>query len=208
MQPMIQSSIRAVIFDVGGVLLRTEDRKPRTLLADGLRLTVSQLEDLVFKGESGHAAQRGEISTDVHWAQVGKKLGVGGNEIAAIRESFFAGDVVDRQLVRFIGDLRPAFRTAIITNAFDDMRAALQGTYGIAPHFDHIVVSAEEGVMKPDPRIYRKTLSLCEVEAHQAIFVDDFPENVQGARRLGMQAIHFRDRDETLQTLNKALGLD
>ena len=64
---------------------------------------------------------------------------------------------------------------------------------GIAAHLDTITISGEEGVMKPDERIYRIALGRLNVEPNEAIFVDDFSENVVAARMLGMTGVHFAD---------------
>ena len=46
-------------------MVRTEDKRPRTMLADAFGMTYEQLENLVFNGEEGHAAQRGEVTAEV-----------------------------------------------------------------------------------------------------------------------------------------------
>jgi epoxide hydrolase-like predicted phosphatase len=206
MSNKLNTNIRAVIFDIGGVMIRTEDKRPRTMLADAFAMTFEQLENLVFNGERGHAAQRGEISAEENWEQIRKELDLRPDELTPVRDTFFAGDVLDRDLITFIRSLRSDFTTAIITNAFDDVREALTTKFKIADAFDHIVVSAEEGMMKPDPRIYQKALSLCGVEPGEAVFIDDFPHNIQAAQKLGMQAIWFREREQALQALKNLLG--
>jgi HAD superfamily hydrolase (TIGR01509 family) len=54
-----------------------------------------------------------------------------------------------------------------------------------------MVFSAEEGIQKPDPDIYRRTLSRLDVEAQEAIFIDDWLESVEGARSVGLHGIHY-----------------
>jgi putative hydrolase of the HAD superfamily len=57
--------------------------------------------------------------------------------------------------------------------------------------FDAVVISAEIGLMKPDPAAYQAVLERLGVAPQQAIFVDDFPANVDGARAVGMEAVRF-----------------
>ncbi|MEI7048751.1 HAD-IA family hydrolase, partial [Klebsiella pneumoniae] len=64
--------------------------------------------------------------------------------------------------------------------------------------FSTMVVSAEEGVMKPDPLLYEITLERCGVSASEAVFIDDFPQNVKAAKEVGMLAIWFRSREQTI----------
>lgn len=198
-------TIKTIIFDVGGVLLRTEDRRPRTMLADAFGMTYEQLENLVFNGESGHAAQRGEVSAAAHWEAVRHKLNLRHDELPSVRDTFFTGDVLDRELVDFVRRLNPPYQTALLTNAFDDARAALTERFGLGKIFDPIIVSAEERVMKPDPRIYDIALERCGVSAAEAVFVDDFPHNIRAARELGMHTVWFRSREQAIADLQKLL---
>lgn len=57
--------------------------------------------------------------------------------------------------------------------------------------FDGVVVSAHERLLKPDPAIYRVLLERYRLDAGECIFIDDSEKNVQGARSVGMQAVHF-----------------
>ena len=78
----------------------------------------------------------------------------------------------------------------IISGAMSDARELVhaQGNAGL---FDVMVFSAEEGIQKPDPVIYQRTLSRLEVEAQEAIFIDDWLESVEGARSVGLHGIHY-----------------
>lgn len=198
-------TIKTILFDVGGVLLRTEDRRPRTMLADAFGMTYEELEHLVFNGNAGHAAQRGEVSAADHWEAVRKKLNFRRDELPLVRDTFFNGDVLDRELIDFIRDLNPPYQTALLTNAFDDARASLTEKYGFDQWFDPIIVSAEEGVMKPDPRIFEIALARCGSTAGETVFVDDFPHNIRGAREVGMHAVWFRSREQAIADLWKIL---
>ncbi len=200
------SPIRALIFDIGGVLIRTMDRRPRTMLADAFGLTYEQLDELVFNGPAGHAAQRGDKTTHEHWEYVRQKLNARPDEIPAIRDTFFAGDALDPDLINLIRSLRTQYTTAIITNAFDDVRDALTHKFNIAHLFHPIIVSAEEGIMKPDPRLYQIALDRCGVQPHEAVFIDDFPHNIQAARVLGLHTIWYRSTQQTIAELQTLLA--
>ena len=67
--------------------------------------------------------------------------------------------------------------------------------------FDVTIFSAEVGLVKPDARIYRLTLEKLGVEPEEAVFVDDFIENVEGAQAVGMKAIHFKSSQQAQQAL-------
>lgn len=67
--------IRAILFDLGGVLLRTEDPQPRQRLASRFGMTPAELYTLVFDSESAHLALLGKISTTEHWRTVQQGFG-------------------------------------------------------------------------------------------------------------------------------------
>jgi epoxide hydrolase-like predicted phosphatase len=69
-----------------------------------------------------------------------------------------------------------------------------------------MIVSAEVGVMKPDARIYRIALEKLGVAPAEAVLLDDFPKNVEGARAVGMAAIHFTRPEQALDELKRLLA--
>ncbi len=183
--------IKAVVFDVGGVLLRTEDRAPRTELEQRLGLAPGTIEAEIINGERGHAAQRGEGTLAELWAWAGQRYGLSTNATAQMQRDYWGGDRLHAALIDYVRTLRPRYQTAIISNAFDDLTALLTETHAIADAFDVIVGSAYEGMMKPDAEIYERTLSRLGRAPAEAVFIDDSMANIEGARTVGMHAIHY-----------------
>lgn len=196
--------IRAVFFDLGGVIVRTEYQAPRERLAERLNMTYEDINQFVFETETSRKASLGQLTTEEHWASVVHRLGRPASETQAIREEFFAGDVIDRGLLDFIRSLRPRHKTGIISNAWPDLRDYIvKSKFDDA--FDTLVISAEVGVMKPEAEIYKIALDQLQVKANEAVFVDDVPANITAARGLGMQGIVFRSPPQTLAELKKIL---
>ena len=198
-------SIHAVFFDLGGVVLRTEYQAPREHLAERLNMEYEDLVRLVFESETSRKASVGAISEEAHWEAVARRLNRP-QEIEAIRAEFFAGDVLDRGLVNFIRSLRPRWKTGVISNAWSGMRAYITAQK-FDDAFDGLVMSAEVGVAKPKAEIYLLALEQLGVSPGEAVFVDDFDENVEGARAVGMSAIHFRDPESALAELKNLLKI-
>lgn len=184
------SIIKAVIFDVGGVLIRTADHTGRQKWESRLQLPPGGAEATVLNSDMGHRAQRGEITTESLWLWVGEHLGLG-SDLPQFREDFWRGDFVDQSLVGLVRNLRRRYTLAIISNAMDSLNQTLK-EYGLLDEFDLVVGSAYEGVMKPDPAIYERTLDRLEVSPRESVFIDDSPVNIAGAQALGMNAILFR----------------
>jgi len=197
--------IRAVIFDFGGVIARTLDFTSRDGLANRLGMTRLEIEKLVFLGESGFNAQQGVISVDQHWINLQKMLKLSPEEIVSFQKEFWDGDSIDTDLVNYIRSLKNRYRTGLLSNAFSDLRKRLVESWKIADAFDEIIISSEIGVTKPDPRIYHIALERFGVTPDEAVFVDDFLHNVEGARSVGMYAIQFRNPDQIRAELEQLL---
>jgi epoxide hydrolase-like predicted phosphatase len=197
-------SVKAVFFDLGGVIVRTEFQAPRQRLAERFGMDYDDLSRLVFDGESGQRASIGEISSEEHWVSVIQKLKRSTSELAAIRQEFFAGDIVDRTLVEYIRYLRGKYKTGLISNAWGDLRDfVVREKFDDA--FDKMIISAEVGAIKPEPKIFQIALEQFGVKPKEAVFVDDFYVNIEGCEKVGMKGIHFKDPETALQQLKKLL---
>lgn len=195
--------IKALIFDVGGVLVRTEDRSRRAILEAELGLVKGQTDETVFNSGMGQAAQRGEVTSQALWNWVAADMGLDKVGLGHFRHEFWGGDRVNEELVALIRSLRPHYQTAIISNFMDDLRRSLHEEYPIADAFDLIVISAEEKVMKPDPLIFQRTIERLDRLPEECVFVDDFAHNVEGARAVGMHAIHYTPQTDMEKELAK-----
>ncbi len=198
--------IKAVIWDFGGVLVRTADRAARERWERGLGLEAGELDRLVFRGEQGALAAVGKADVESIWESVCRDLGLSEAECSRLAKDFWSADELDEELVEYIRRLREDFATGLLSNAWGDLRHYLENEWKIADIFDAMVISAEVGVAKPDPRIYRIALDRLDVAPDEAVFIDDFPENLPPARQLGLETILFTDREEVLQRLEELLS--
>jgi putative hydrolase of the HAD superfamily len=196
--------VRAIFFDLGGVILRTEYQTPREHLAQRLNMTYEYLSSAVFDGESARLASIGKITTDQHWVSVATKLGLPTAEAKALATEFFAGDVIDRVLLNSIRAFQPKYKTGLISNGWSDMRDYIV-RHRFEDAFDALVISAEVGLMKPSPEIFVLASERLQVEPGDAAFVDDTAVNVEAARALGMRGILFREPGQALADLRAQL---
>ena len=200
--------IQTVIFDLGGVLVRTEDQQPRQRLAEKFGLTYEEIDNLVYGSATSKLAGEGKISAEEHKQAVLKALDLPLNSFKAFGDEFWGGDRLDKKLVDFIRDLQGKFTTALLSNAWDDLRPLLVNFWKIDGIFDHIFISAELLMAKPDPAIYQYVIHEIGGDPSTMVFVDDFIENVIAAREAGLNAIHFRSRDQALIELAEYLDTD
>jgi HAD superfamily hydrolase (TIGR01509 family) len=203
----MNANIKVVLFDIGGVIIRTDDPGPRERLARCFDLDRQGLDRLVFQNPLAQAAERGEKPEEAVWEYVRDRLSLSPAEMGPFRSEFWAGDSLDRSMLELLAHLRPHYRTGLLTNSWlrdplvlfwdrfhlpeAEVRAALDG----------VISSAAIGVQKPGPRIFAAALELFGALAEETIFVDDFPHNVEAARGLGFEAILFESPTQARRDL-------
>ena len=198
--------IEAVFWDLGGVLVRTEDRTQRERWEQRLGMEPRQLDRFIFAGEMGHRAALGEVSAEEVWEWARQELGLSQEDGQQLTRDFWQGDDLDLELVAYIRGLRAQFHTGLISNAWLELREQLVSHWRIDDAFDDLVISAEVGLAKPDSAIYNLALDRLAVAAEQAVFIDDFETNITAATEIGMHAVLFRSRSQVLSEVDRLIG--
>jgi len=207
-QPQIQPVIRAVIFDLGGVILRTDDPGPRTALAERLGKTYAELDEIVFANPVSQAGERGLAAPEEVWAEVARLLSLPSGEVGQVRREFFAGDQVDMALVELIQGLRGRYLTALLSNHWiADMPRFLREELHVPDIFDLVISSAAIGLAKPDPQIFNLVLERLGVAPGEAVFVDDNLANIQAAGQMGIHAVRFFNLGQLRRDLQAFVSL-
>jgi epoxide hydrolase-like predicted phosphatase len=199
--------IRAVIWDLGGVILRTEELRHREKWEERFDLEAWGLANLIFRSKTSQLASIGEASVSDIWDSIQEKLNLSDEDLGQMKEDFFAGDRIDEDLLAYIRQLKGHYKTGMITNAWPDIRHWIENEWKIADAFNHILISAEVGMVKPHPEIYRLSLQTLKVRPDEAIFIDDFIENIEGAKAVGMHVIRFQDPEQVRTELKGMLGV-
>ena len=201
----MRGGIEAAIFDYGGVLARTVDPEPRAVWERKLGLAPGTLTATVHDKRLWVAAQNGSIQSDAHWQAVGEALGLSASQLHELRGSFYGGDVLNQQLLACIDRLRQqGMALGLLSNFSTDLRGMLEAQ-DLLRRFDHVAISAEIGVMKPDAAAYEAILDMLALPATACVFVDDLPANVAAAQKLGMHGILFEDTASCLVSLEGLL---
>jgi epoxide hydrolase-like predicted phosphatase len=197
-------TIRAVFFDFGGVIMRTEYQSPRQKLAERFNMDYDEIDKVVFGSDSARRASLGEITEDEHWANVLKRFKQPASEARSFQDQFFGGDIIDRDLVEYIRSLHGSYHTGLISNAWSGLRDFLskEKVLGL---FDTVIISAEVGAVKPSVKVYELALEQAKVAAGEAVFIDDAPENVAACQKVGMTGILFNDPEKSIDRLQRVL---
>jgi putative hydrolase of the HAD superfamily len=195
----------ALILDLGGVLTHPPADDRVQAMADRLGVSKARFERAYWQHRSAYDAG---LSGPRYWHQVLADVERQGDDatIAWLTEQDIASWTVYREGV---WELARAYRgaggrTALLSNGVPEIMARLRGDRRLDDWFDAVVVSYEVALSKPDPRIYALCLARLGVAPPVALFVDDREDNVEGARRAGLQALRFTG-DETVPALRARL---
>lgn len=205
--------IRAIIFDIGGVLERSVDgREP----AVGFESVVAAWERRLglasgaLARELGELQERGVLGTCSleQWeAELRERSGMTPEQLQRFMGDFW--DVYlgqpNVELAGFLSRQRPRYRTALLSNSFVGAREQEQERYAFAELVDLIVYSHEEGVAKPEGRIYELTCARLGVRPEEAVFLDDVEAYVAGARAAGLHAVHFESNPQAIAAIEALL---
>jgi epoxide hydrolase-like predicted phosphatase len=195
--------IKAIVFDFGGVLVRTEDHASRRQWEQRLGLDERGLAHLIFDSDVAVRATVGDASEAAIWEHVATTLKLAADDLRALQSDFWAGDKLDGDLVALLASLRPRYQTAILSNYWPTGREIIARRFGLAQAVDTIFISSEEHLAKPDPRLYQLVAERLGVQPAEAVLVDDFLVNVDGARAAGWQAIHYQPGLDVRAALEK-----
>jgi putative hydrolase of the HAD superfamily len=194
-----------VIFDYGGVLASHQTKEDVERLAQTAGLT-PEVFDGLYWSERGEY-DKGLMTAEDYWngmaARVGKKFTA--DQILLLIEADNASWThFDEQMYAYVESLRSAGkRVAVLSNMPHELGETIKvTTHGFAP-FHHITLSYEVRFIKPEPEIYEHCLAGLALPAKDVLFLDDRPENIEGARRVGIDGIRFTSRDEVLPQLQK-----
>jgi putative hydrolase of the HAD superfamily len=198
--------LRAVVFDIGGVLEIVPD------------LGVTSRWEVKLGFAEGEIARRlgavwaaGAIGT-VTESDVRKAM-VDLLEITAEQAEAMSADswveylgVANTELIEYARGLRPRLRTGILSNSFVGAREREQAAYGFEDLVDDIVYSHEVGMSKPDPRIFELTCERLEVPAGEVIFIDNQESHVVAAQEVGLHGVHHRETAQTIGEVERLLA--
>jgi len=203
---MPEHTIKAIVFDMGGVFVQTKDKNPRTQLAQRLGLSFEELSEVVFQSETARQATVGALEESAHWAFLASHFSLNQEQLPVFWDEFWGGDLLDQDLYGFAKDLKKTYKLGLLSNAWSGARNLLTRKFGFLDIFDVSVFSAEVKMAKPDPSFYQWMLEALLVNSGETIFVDDFIENIMAARELGFKAVHFINTNQAIKEINAILG--
>jgi epoxide hydrolase-like predicted phosphatase len=197
-------SIKAVIFDLAGVVLFPLHGTFNSLLAERLEAPFDAVER-IMSDQKNDLWDLNEMSDDEFYDHLLTELNMPLEKKAVIRKFVIDDFYIDQEMLALIRVLRKSYTTALLTNFPTHVHDFIQRSWHVDGAFDHIIVSSDVTLIKPDPRIYQLTIDRIGCQANEAVFIDDRKINVDAAKAMGINGILFTTKGKTIDDLNRVL---
>ncbi len=164
--------------------------------------TLDFVRQAIWEGDFLDRSDRGEFSAEAYLAEFGRLLGypLSRKEWVLARKRAMP---VFEEMVSLASTLKARFSVALLTNN-DPLVAETIGELfpEIVPIFDkNLFVSAEFGMAKPDPACFLACCQRLGAKPHEVFFIDDRPENIEGARQAGLAGHVFSGHSDLVKDL-------
>ncbi|MBN1895492.1 HAD family phosphatase [bacterium] len=177
--------LRAVLFDLGGVLVEFDGTKPLVEMTSG-RLDLEDARKFWIHSPAVRRFETGRSSAAEFAGEALKELGLS-MEGQAFLEDFISWEKgLLPGAFGLLDQIRPRILTACLSNNNVLHWDLLKSRFGMDRKFHRCFLSHEIGLIKPDPELFRHVLSALGLEAEEALFLDDNPEHVQAAAGIGI----------------------
>ena len=195
--------IRAVIFDVGGVLKTETGQEILSDISQAFSLPVEKIKPVYKELSDLHA--KGKITEKELWLRFSqhfnKQLPLSYKSL--LIEKYISCYSKNPAVLGIVQRLKKnKYKLAILSNTFPS-HAEYNKQQGLFKDFDVVVLSCDAGYRKPEKEIYSAALNQLSLEPEECIFIDDKEANAEAARELGMRAIAYQNPEQLLSELKK-----
>ena len=203
---MAGGKVRAVIFDIGRVLIRIDVARAMEEMASGTSLLPEELWLAIEKDPRWKDWQEGRISARDWHLHLKQRFGGPATFEQFTKAWNLALDPAPILSNELFGKLSKNHRLGLLSNTDPIHVAHMESRYDFFPYFPVRIYSCVIGAAKPSPLIYKEALQACRVRAEETVYVDDIAAYVEAAQRLGIRGIQFQS-SEQLALAFRDLGL-
>ncbi len=198
--------IRALVFDLFDVLFSTELSPECHACETRLQLADYGLRTAMLRSPQFREAMYGRVSEEVLWRDVASTIKASPHAWQELAHAFYSCVRVNTELLNFMRDLRPHYKTAILSNATPAVYLLATQQFHLDQEVDTIIISAQVGATKPHPEIYQIAADRLNIVSHEAIYVDDEWRFVAGAEAIGMRGVQFHNTAEVIAEVQALLA--
>lgn len=197
----MRNMIKAIIFDIGGVVLPKRIEEVYLKLVNDLGIDNDSFEDF-RKNYDFSGILKGEDSIEKFLKDVEKKFSLEVNIIEKWKKIYVDSMPIDNEVVNVIKKLKKNYITPSLSNT-SKLHAEINRKRGVFSYFQPALNSCDLGLMKPEKEIYNLILDRLNLKPEECIFIDDRESHIDSAKKLGFKTILFKDSQQLLSDLNK-----
>lgn len=187
---MPPQKIRAIISDIGRVIVGVDVSRAMQGLSSGIALTPREIWSAIEKDPRFPDLQDGRISARDWHLHIVRRLG-GNLTYEQFIQAWNAALLPETlQPDSLWAGLAKHYRLALLSNTDSIHVAHMESTFTFFKYFPVRIYSCVVGTSKPNPVIYQEALRASKVKANEAVYIDDLEENVAAAKALGMIGVH------------------
>lgn len=201
-------AIRAVVFDLGGVLETDIATDMHMKWEQRLNLKPGELRERYFSSGWLIDATYGKFTEEEMLRKLGEIYGMSQAQVDEFMQDFwrsYCGEL-NIELAAYCKSLRPRYQTAILSNGVPGARRAEEERHKFSEMADLIIYSSEEKTAKPEPRIYEILCERLNMSPTEIIFLDNIPEIVDSACDFGIHAILFENTTQAITAIQEILA--
>ena len=200
-------SIQAIVFDIGGILEITPEMGMIEKWEQRLYLKSGELNERLINSGWVIDGSLGRRSEEELYKTLGEITGMDSAQLDAFMQDLWEEYLgqLNREMAAYFSSLRPHYKTALLSNSFVGARSKEQERYHFDEITDLIIYSHEEGIAKPEKRIFELTCERLGVQPQEVVFLDDVERNILAARDFGMHAILFQETAQAIADIQAVL---
>jgi putative hydrolase of the HAD superfamily len=204
---MAARKLRAIVFDIGRVLIRIDVQRAMIGLAAGLSLSPEEIWGAIENDPRWPDWQEGRMMPRDWHLHLSRRLG---STLSFEQFTEVWNRVLDPQPMQEVSlfeKLSKTYRLALLSNTDPIHVAHMEAKYDFFRFFPVRIYSCTVGASKPSPIVYLEALRGSKVQSSEAVYIDDISAYVEAARSLGMAGIHYQSREGLLESLRE-LGVE
>jgi epoxide hydrolase-like predicted phosphatase len=200
-------TIRAVVFDLGGVLETEVDTDMHAKWEARLNLKAGELRERYLSTGWLLDATYGKLAEEEMLQRIGAVYEMKQAQVDEFMQDFwdrYCGEL-NSELAAYFRSLRPQYQTAILSNGIPGARRVEEERFHFTGMTDLLIYSYEEKTGKPEKRIFEITCERLDVQPEEIVFLDDIEKTVTAARTFGMHAILFQETAQAIAAIQACL---
>lgn len=195
--------IRTIISDLGNVLLHFDHMQSCRELAKSCLLSPEQIYNSMFESNLVGDYELGRISSEAFGRRSMERLNVD-LEMDLIREIWSDIFYPVAGMEELMTSLKGRYQLVLLSNTNEWHFEHCYKKFPVVRLFEQLALSYRLGCQKPDREIFEKAMAMADAHPEETLYVDDIAAYVESARRLGMKAIRFKDRDQLTGEMRSA----